>query len=289
MARPAWDVKQAREAAGLKQVALARSLGLADKTIERIERSLLAPASTAAADALITALPALPARARFLLRSRIRYADEPGTGLLLPGTAGNYASTPDTAANSIAGDIDLRVKLRSTSWSGLDRFFIYHRSANAGYGFRQHTASPRKIEFMWGDGTAIVFTTSAVAVPFADIDRGWVRATLAVANRVVSFYTSLNGAAWTPLGAPSTPGAVTAIADPTGTLCIGGQPGGEMFDGAIYYAEIRNGIDGPVVAKFDPSASVAATGPRVPATLVSATGETWTMNGTGWAWVEAAA
>lgn len=54
--RPGWDVKQAREAAGLKPVALSRQLGLPDKTISRLERCIKPMPSVPAATALIAAL-----------------------------------------------------------------------------------------------------------------------------------------------------------------------------------------------------------------------------------------
>ena len=42
-----------------------------------------------------------------------RSANQPG--LTLPGTAGSYAATPDNAANSITGDIDLLLGVTATA------------------------------------------------------------------------------------------------------------------------------------------------------------------------------
>jgi hypothetical protein len=37
--------------------------------------------------------------------------------LLLPGVINNYATTPDSPALSITGDLDLRLKIAPTSWT----------------------------------------------------------------------------------------------------------------------------------------------------------------------------
>ena len=37
--------------------------------------------------------------------------------LRLPGLSGNYLSTPDTAATSVTGDIDIRVKVALDDWT----------------------------------------------------------------------------------------------------------------------------------------------------------------------------
>ena len=45
--------------------------------------------------------------------------------LILPGVAGNNASTPDSAANSITGDIDIRVRVAMADWTlGADMSFV---------------------------------------------------------------------------------------------------------------------------------------------------------------------
>src|SRR5262249_35430265 len=84
------------------------------------------------------------------------------------------------------------------------------------------------------------------------------------------------GVTWIQLGADVTK-AATTIYDGTADVEIGAQVGGTQNNlaGKVYYAEVRNGIDGTVVAKFNPSAnaSLGAT------TFASSTGGTWTLAG----------
>jgi len=119
-------------------------------------------------------------------------------------------------------------------------------------------------------------------VPFSAGAFGWIRVTLDVNNGAgesdTKFFTSGDGVIWTQLGVTRTTVGVTSIFNSTTPLRISGQDGTEFnpLAGSVYYAEVRNGIDGPVVASFDPSrADAEAT------TFVAATGETWTVNQSG--------
>jgi hypothetical protein len=48
----------------------------------------------------------------------------------------------------------------------------------------------------------------------------------------------------------------------------------DPLNGRVLYAEVRNGIDGPVVNRFDPTAHAGST---AAASWVADTGETWTV------------
>lgn len=57
----------------------------------------------------------------------------------LPGTTSNRASTPDSAAASVNGDIDIRVKARLSDWTHTATQAFVHKngtSGNFGYSFR---------------------------------------------------------------------------------------------------------------------------------------------------------
>jgi hypothetical protein len=212
--------------------------------------------------------------------------------LRLPNTAGNYASTPDSAALSITGDIDIRAKVALNDWTPSARQMLvtkYNTTGNQrAYAFSL-TATGR-LEIAWStDGTAFSTKESTVAPTVADGGTLWIRVTLDVDNGLVGhdvkFYTSSDGVTWTQLGTTVTTALTTSIFDSTAAAVISGRNDGsaENISGRVYYAEIRNGIAGTVVGVFDPQA-VRVTDTRSPTTVPSRTGETWTLNGTGWDW-----
>lgn len=222
-------------------------------------------------------------------------------GLVLPGTAGNYVSTPDSVLNSITGDIDIRVLAKMTDWTALSQALVgkFGASGQRSYVLRMASGTAGRLELVWSqDGSAGLTATSSSSVAFAAASVGWVRATLDVDNgsgqNVTTFYTSSDGMTWTALGSAVTKTGVTNIFDGTKTLEIGSDTNGTtgLTNGTIYYAEVRSGIDGPVVAKFDASA-VVSTGTRLPATVDTVfrnngdqtdTTTAWTINGSAWSW-----
>ncbi len=106
----------------------------------------------------------------------------------------------------------------------------------------------------------------------------WLRATLKVAAPYQArIYYSDDGADWRII-AERNGGALegTSIRTSAVPLLAGIELNGGLFaqplNGAVFYAEVRHGIEGPVVARFDPS---EADGPGDGA-WVSSTGEAWT-------------
>lgn len=217
----------------------------------------------------------------------------PASYVDLPGTSGNYVSTPDSAALSITGDIDLRIKVAMDDWTPAAESQFVSKDDNGGairaWQFRVETNGT--IGFIWFDSAGGVHvTTSTTSTSLVDGSVKWVRATLDVDNgaagRDIKFYLSDDGVSWSQLGATVTEAGTTNIRDTMGRVTIGaiGTTGAAgMLAGNVYYAEIRNGIDGTVVGRFDVSAT-EVTGSQTPTAVASSTGETWTINGTGWAW-----
>lgn len=218
------------------------------------------------------------------------------TVLDLPSTAGNYASTPDSVANSsLSTDFDIRAKVAADDWTPSD--------ASAGFAGVSSVVGKFASQFSWIFGIASDatfngclyfgrstngsnFTTvkSSVVTGFADGTTNWIRVTRATST--VTFYTSADGSSWTQLGTTQTLSGT--IFDSTAAVQIGEHPslgaGYAKFAGLVYYVELRSSVAGTVVAKYDPSA-VTILGTRNPTTVVASTGETWTMNGSAWDWV----
>jgi hypothetical protein len=203
----------------------------------------------------------------------------------LPGVAANFVSTPDTAANSILGDIDIRVQVAATSWTPAATNELVSKNAtdatDFAYLFRIETGG--QLSLLWSaNGTVVLTATSTVATGLAVGAKKYVRATLDVDNgaagRDIKFYTSDDGSIWTQLGATVTQGGVTSIFNSASPVRLGarGSAGSGPLSGKLFYAEIRNGLAGAVIARMD---AVEATDGA--ATLVSSSGETWTINSSG--------
>jgi hypothetical protein len=206
------------------------------------------------------------------------------TYMSLPGTNGNFASAPNSAAQSITGDIDIRVKIAADTWTpaSLTRYFVSKFQAVA-------TPYPADISFRFGlatngtftwerstdgsNGAGFAFVGSSVAVGFAAFSLNWVRVTYAAATGTTIFYTSSDGVTWTQLGTTQSTGAGNIFASNSQLEIGSDQNGGETLAGKFYYVEIRNGINGTVARKFNPlfDATSGAT------TFTSSTGEVWTI------------
>jgi hypothetical protein len=195
--------------------------------------------------------------------------------LRLPGLSGNYMSTPDAGAISITGDIDIRVKVALDQWVGGASFISKWVAPNRSWTFIQSATNKRPQFAVSADGSAVVVNQTASAdVPFGSGEVGWYRVTFDVDNgsagNDVKFYTSTDGITWVQLGITKTTAGVASVFDGTQAILVGSQSGTDVLSAQnIYYAEVRSGIDGPVVAKFD-STTVAVRGERLPTTHTQA-------------------
>jgi hypothetical protein len=195
----------------------------------------------------------------------------------MPGVTGEYVSTPDSAGNSITGDIDVRVKLSdgvnfspaSTSlligqWATPHKnWAVYFTASNAFFGYSV-------------DGSATIGRS------FAPIPSGtqYLRATHDVDNGAggndVKLWTSLTGldGSWVEHGHSVAAGTVTRH-DSANPLTVGDQSGGGLpFACEVEWAEVRDGIDGTIVSRFN-----AADASADAATWVDpVTGQTNTIN-----------
>lgn len=218
--------------------------------------------------------------------SRVVAAAGPVTALSLTGAAGNYASTPDTVANSITGDIDIRVKASLVDWTPTAFHCLIDKVANnqSSYGLYVEGGSTGKLYFVTSLTSTGENPAQSTALGFTDGTARWVRATRVAASGEVKFYTSTDGSTWTQHGA-TTSNTAGNIFNSTQQLRVGltGWPDSPL-NGTMYHAEVRSGIDGTVAVKFDPSA-VTILGTRNPTSFVSSTGETWTLTGSAWNWV----
>jgi hypothetical protein len=206
------------------------------------------------------------------------------------GIDGDYASTPDTAALDVTGDIDVRVDITPVTWRPPG--FVVLASKYQGEGqwswvFYMDTTGKLKVAWTSGGTSATRITaTSTVAVPSAST-RLAVRFTVDVNNgasgNTTTFYTapSLSGT-WTQLGAAVIFSGVTSIFSSAAPLAAGsGGSGDGVFtdstplNGRMHALQLRSGIGGSIVANPDFTARSADTG----STFTDSSGRVWTMNG----------
>jgi hypothetical protein len=200
---------------------------------------------------------------------------------LVSGSLGDYFQTPDALSLRITGDVDIRVNLAMPSWTVSLGTFVSKRSAStAEYCFRAAVAGGGKLNFFWFEtGGLLVSADSTAAVPFTAGTAGWIRATRQASNgaghAVITFYTSTDGVNWTQLGAPVLAAAVAAPVATTNALTLGRDTGASNpLIATIYRAQVYSGINGTLVADFNPNDYASGATWRS-----GTTGETWTING----------
>lgn len=214
----------------------------------------------------------------------------------LPGVAGNYFSTPDSAANSITGDIAVVLDMSANDLTNGNQSPLgkIETTTTRSY-FTQIDGAGTPSFSNSTDGTAGTQVTGLAtatlgSVGITDGQRFKLAFTLDVDNgaggRVNKFFYSTDGGeTWPQLGATVTTAGTTSIFNSNSIVEIGGLLAGtaQLFAGKVYSAQIYNGIPpifggsgsaSPVV-DFDPSRWTSGT------TFTAATGETWTINSTG--------
>lgn len=192
----------------------------------------------------------------------------------LPGVAGNYASSPDSVANTITGDIEIRMKLSLPSWTpGLNISLV--DKSNGSFNYRLIMTAANVLRLDVEVGGSLLIPACTVATGFAAGSTNWIKATRSAATGNTNFYSSSDGITWNQMGAANVASTAGNIQTFTFPLSIGSGVG--MLSGVVYYADIRNAIGATVpVATFDPSAGVTDG-----TSFVSGTGETWTINRSG--------
>lgn len=213
--------------------------------------------------------------------------------LLLPGSAGDYASTPDSAALDVTGDIEGICYVAATDWTpaGTQSLGI-NKSLNTGSqrAWQFNLLSTGIIQVItFSDGLSGSSASSTAAPTITDGSGIWLRFTKDVddgaAGNTTTFYTSTDGpttaplsVSWTMLGVAVTNAGTTSIQAGTAEGSVGAINAGgvtQAFNGKIYRAQVYNGIGGTLVADFDPRR--VAPGQK---TLTDSVGNVWTTNGT---------
>lgn len=214
-----------------------------------------------------------------------------GSYLRCNGISGNYISTPDSAALSITGDIEMHARVSPEDWTP---------SANVIFIAKKVTTGNQRSYLFGLNGTALYFeistdgtstlsvAASSASTGFTDGTPHWVKMTYVKSTGVTQFYTADDSAtvpsSWTKLGDDvTTIAANTAIYDGTAPLEIGSALLGTNLPlfGKMYRARVLNGVGGTVVFDADFTAQAAGTKSF---TESSAQGATVSLTVTGGNW-----
>lgn len=219
----------------------------------------------------------------------LRRFNNRGRSLFLPGTSGNYASTPDAAQLDVSGDISFIALASLTDWTPAAQNNVLAKSVATGnqrsftFAIVITTGVLRIVNS--ADGIAQISADSTVAPTVTDGAYLWIGGQLDVDNgaggKTAKFYTSTNGVSWTQLGADVTSAGTTSIFNSTSPLEIGSNNLGTNapFSGLVSRAMVFSGLyftgASTLVADFNPRATT-----RGHTTFTDSVGLPWTINGT---------
>jgi len=185
--------------------------------------------------------------------------------LVLNGATGNYASSPDSAALDIVGDIDLRTQVALADWTPGIAMVLLSKFVGSGnqrsWSLRIETSGA--ILYQWSTTGADQLAAASTANPsVSDLGTIWIRVTHDVNNgaggNTVTFFTSADGLTWTQLGAAVVAAGTTSIFNSISPVEVGSRGAGTDLPmvGRSLRAQIYNGIDGTLV--FDANFALAA-------------------------------
>ncbi|MFD7990731.1 hypothetical protein [Streptomyces mexicanus] len=229
--------------------------------------------------------PMSPLYGKIGRNTRIRLSvPGPTSYLELDGDPANYASTPDAAALDITGDLDLRWE-GEADWYASDVQFLIGKWGAAG----QQAYSLLILQgflylyFVNASGSTIFAYWEMPALP----RHAALRATLDADNGAGGYTVRLYWAPtlagpWAQFGSDITNtsfGPITLRSTTTAPLSIApwapnNKPPAHPVAGRCYRAEVRNGINGTVVAAPDFTAQAAGT-----TSFVDSAGRTWALSG----------
>jgi hypothetical protein len=196
--------------------------------------------------------------------------------------AGDYFSTPDSAAASITGNITLIVEAALTDWTPSSiNVLVAKDNATTQRSYALTVQTNGTIRFNYSlNGSTLISITSSVAPSFIDGKKYHVAVERESSTGRVRFYTSTDGKTFTQLGTEQT-GTSGSIYDSTSPVQFGNLSAlSYALVGKIYDSEAYAGLyitDKPnAIMKydFDPGDWVSGS------TFTSKeTGEVWTLNG----------
>jgi RHS repeat-associated protein len=229
-------------------------------------------------------------------------AGSPGY-LTLPGPqVWNYVVAPDAASLDITGDIDVRVladfdDVTSNQWEILIAKGDIDTQSDSSWEFAKRGGpDPTSARFRWRTSTGAI-KNQASTTGYIVTSLRWYRVTVDVSTAqggtLVSFWysdqppeTDPSSITWTLHGEALHAGTTSILAS-AADVRIGDSAGhDDSLEGSVYYAEIRNGIAGTLVANpdFRTTTQLTSTPPNYSGWTDSYSNP-WTITGPGWTYL----
>lgn len=197
--------------------------------------------------------------------------------LLLDGTTGCWCTTPDNAVLDIVADIDMRIEYTQFPGGGVNQSIMGKWTPTGNQrSYRMHLTFGFA-SIWWSTTGADELTDGQDFPPAAHRELRTVLDVVNGANRVSDYFSAPSGLGLGTNFGTHTVAGNTSIFSSSAVLGIGAVDGGTAspFKGRVYRAEVRNGIDGSVVA--NPDFRNLTTGTT---SFADASGRTWTLQGT---------
>ena len=180
---------------------------------------------------------------------------------------GLTAPTEFTPSLRIVGDLDIRAKVALNDWDGADQLIMgnpFPAGTSVPYGMRSFT-----------DGSLYCYAYDGATDVY-----GVTHATAGLVDGVaaeIKYTLDLDGDANIYVDDTNVYTLASATAGPlvgSGDLDVAGRAAGNTINGDLYWAEVRDGVDGPVVARYD----VDDNGVADTSFTGYTDGRTWTVN-----------
>lgn len=204
--------------------------------------------------------------------------------LELPGSSTTYLSAPDFVGS---GPLDVRALVAPVSWQPdfwqmvAGQYNTIGNDRSWRFGIDVFSAL---IANFSPNGRTDMGVNQFFPESFRAGSRQWVRMTIDPAAGEQRYWTSLNGSTWAQLGDTRTFEPFPALHNSRGPVFVGTDRRGSdnPFAGKLYYLEVRDGIDGPIIANLDFRTIDQRS---TDSSWVDDYGNTFSVTGSGWEYV----
>ena len=219
--------------------------------------------------------PASPYYGKLGRNTPIRVGVDTGTtALVLDGSNVLAATTPDTSALDISGDLDIRMLVALDRWSSTNAQTFIGKAEGA-YSFGKDEYDLLRFEWTTTDNTFRVARSTIPVSFFPNGSAQWVRMVYdrdsGGGQHTTTFYISEDGVTWDQFGDPSVGPGTFAIAANSTPLALGNR--GDLVSpmaGRIYKVEVYDG--NTLVASPDFTSLAEGT-----TSFTDSAGRTWTV------------
>jgi hypothetical protein len=179
----------------------------------------------------------------------VTFGTSNNTYLSLPGTAGAFATVPDSAALDLTGSLEIVARVAATDWTNGTSQRIFSKlngaSVATGGGYELYVSASGTLHFQYSNGTNNFDIAESAFTP-ADNTTYWVRATFNSGTSTATLYyasdQSTEPTSWITAGSGTGTGSPSANAV---TAHIGGMSGlSRELTGRVYRVIVRDAVSG---------------------------------------------